>query len=59
MVTLATESFLLGRERVDPDAAPETSWGQARMILPEGSQAKGQENPWPRTLERKSLVYVS
>ena len=24
------------------------------MILPEGSQAKGQENPWPRTLERKS-----
>ena len=47
----------VGAEGVDQDAAPETSWGQTGMITPEGSLAKGQENPRPRTLERKSQTH--
>src|SRR5512135_3700335 len=55
IVTLATVSILLG-PRVDQDAAPEISWGQIGMITPECSLAKCQENPRPRTLERKSRM---
>src|SRR5512135_1426756 len=44
----------VGAERVDPEAVPETSWGQTGMITLEGSPAQCQENPRPRTLERKS-----
>src|SRR5512147_1385499 len=46
----------VGAERVDPQAVPETSGSQTGMITLEGSPAKYQENPRPRTLERKSRI---
>ena len=47
----------VGAERIDPAAIPETSGGQTGMITLEGSPAKYQENPRPRTLERKSHFF--
>ena len=62
IVTLATGGVLLGLRDSDPDVAPEISWGQTGMITPEGSPAKGPENPRPRqspTEEPKKLAWCS
>src|SRR5512142_3084679 len=55
IVTLAMVSVLARAEGVDPDADPGDLLGSNRDDNPGGSPAKRQENPRPRTLERKSL----